>query len=454
MDAFVVTPPAVPPAASPVTAPLVDLTHPRTSMGALFADVVVAALRAWLASGATGPALATASPGSGLSTLIRLLVRETALEGVWVTSGTPRLKAFLEQVASSPVSVTMRRKVLVIDEFDAMSGDSVAASEVLSFVRSKPPLPVLIAAHSTRSQKSQEFAKGWPRFAFRRLTDKAVEGYLAKVATRHGVPVGGPELADLAASVRGDLRAALMALDLRRRGSGGGSGSGPEATTVDVKDEVSDGLDLVESVLRGQRGGTVAECLRLFGMESAVLPMGIYENYLAGLGKDDLDAAAAAADAFAQADCVDRYMYSRQAWDVHDVYGVYGVAAPSLAFRCLRRSKPSASFGVTKFGSVWSKVYNMCAKTKHLKTIATRYAEAGVRPLSSCDLAYVRRAVREVLDRGSGGDDDAELRRLCWPLTAADVLCLARMDPGGSGWYKQACHARIKKLLAPPPAAG
>lgn len=417
-----------------------ELCRPRTSLGCLFGDTAVACLRQWMASGAPGPALATAAPGSGLTTLVQLLVRETGLDAVWVGCATPRVRALLDHAGANPVSVTMRRKLVVVDEFDALGcGDSSALADALAFARGKPPVPLLFLAHATRSQKTHEFAKSWPLFHMGRPSPAAVAAYLLRVRAAHAPDVPVAEVEALAAAVKGDVRAALTALDLRRRREG----------AVDVKDEVCDGLDLAEAVLRGERGATVPECLRLFGMEPAVLPMGVHENYLPclGGGAQDVDAAAAVADAFSRGDLVDRYMYARQAWEVMDVYGAHVVAAASMALR-RRRSRVPAGFGITKFGSLWSKMYNTCAKTKNVRALAAAYAEAGRTPLRPCDLAYVRACLKALLQRKAAAEGD-DIRRVCAPLTPPLVLALCRLDagPGGSAWYKQTCHARVKRAL-------
>jgi len=419
--------------------PLTEACRPRTSLGALFSYTDVACLRAWLASGQAGPALATAPSGSGLTTLVTLLLNELALDPVWVGVATPRVKQLLAHAGGSPLSVTMRRKVIVVDEFDAISGggDSLARSDVLAFARAKPPLPVLLLAHSTRSQKTHEFAKAWPRFAFRRPADKALEDYLALVAGKHGVPVDEAAVRQLAREARGDVRAALLALDMRRRGA-------PAAAGCDFKDEAIEGLDLTEAVLRGQRGAGVADCLKMFHMEPAVLPMGVFENYLPSLDRRDIPAAAAVADAFAAADCVDQYINSRQAWDLYEAYGALAVAAPVMEMRRLRVGRPSPALAVTKFGSTWSKAYNLCAKRKALRALNHKYAAAGLQRRTVTDLALLRAALRAALERG---DDDA-VRSLCFPLSPADVLCAVRFDVPGSAWYKPALHARVKRLLA------
>ena len=431
--------------------PLVDACRPRTSLGCLFSDTEVASLRAWMASGATGPALATAGPGSGLTTLVALLVAETGLEGVWVGCATPRVKAALAQMGASPVAVTLRRKIIVIDEVDAMGssgGETSSLSEALAFVKTKPPLPVLFLGHATRSQKPLEFAKAWPRFAFGRPGAPRLAAYLADVAAKHGIAAASDEwVRDLASRARGDVRAALNAMDMLRHAPAGAAAAPPP----DIKDDCIEGLDLTEAVLRGEAGRGVRECLRMYAMEPAVLPMGMWENYLSTLGKEDIRAVAAAADGFADADRIDRFVYSRQAWDLQEAYGASAVAVPAMSLARHRRSKPPKTVSVTKFGSVWSKMYNACAKVKHVRSLALAYAEAGAQPLSACELAWVRRCLQCAIKRG----DKEDIRRACWPLAAPDVLHLARLDagPGGSAWYTQAVHGRVKAALADGPRA-
>lgn len=422
-------------------AQLLDACRPRTSLGCLYADAEVASLRAWLASGATGPALATAVAGSGLTTLATLLVREAGLEAVWIGCATPRIKHLLDQAGSNAVSVTLRRKIIVVDEFDALSAsDSAAAADALAFAKSKPPLPVLFLSHSTRSQKSQEFAKAWPKFPFGKPSAAAMASFVAHTAQRHGIELSPERRDDILRRTKGDVRAALMALELVRRGG---------EAAPDVKDEAADALDLTDAVLRGERGQSVQDCLKLFAMEPAVVPMGMYENYLTSLGKDDLEAARRAAEGFSDADRVDKCMYARQAWDLMDAYGVNCVAVPALGMKRYRRTPPSATLTrVTKFGSLWSKVYNMCAKIKHVKALSLAAAEAGEQPLTACELAWVRAMLRDALSTGA----DDTIRRVCRPYSPPLVMYIARLDaaPGPLAWYKPAAHARVKKLLALP----
>lgn len=424
-------------------APLVTACRPRTSLGCLYPEAEVAALRAWMRSHAAGPALATAASGSGLTTLVTLLAAEAGLETVWVGCATPRVKALLAAAGANPVSVTLRRKIIVVDEVDALgSVEGGVMADVLAFVRSRPVVPVLLAARSTRSQKSLEYAKGWPRFELGRPAPAAMRDYVRRVADAHGVRVDDDGVAGIVRATRGDLRAALNTLEALRMG-GGGCGD----VERHVKDEAGDSLDLVEAVLRGERGADVMDCLKVHAMGSAVVPMGLYENYLGALGKDDLQAAAAVAQAFSDADVADRYMYSHQAWDTMEShYAVHAVAAPSMHARALRRGKPSPTLAVTKFGSVWSKMYNMFAKTKHVRRLTQGRSEAGLTQLSVCELGQVRACLRAALERG----DEAALADAVGGLpTSALALQLVRLAPGGAAWYRvPASHTVLKRVMA------
>lgn len=424
---------------------LTALCRPRTSLDSLYPEAEVAALRAWMRAGTPGPALATAVSGSGLTTLITLLTRENGLECVWVGCATQRVKALLAAAGANPVSVTLRRKIIVVDEVDALgSVEGGMLADVLAFARSSPVVPVLLAAKSTRSQKSLEYAKGWPRFDLGKPAPAVVRAYVRRMADAHGVNVDDDTLTSIVRATRGDLRAALTTLDSLRMGGG-------SVTQADVqrhvKDETDDSLDLVEAVLRGHRADTVQDALKVHGMGPAIVPMGLYENYLANLGKGDLEAAAAVARDFADADVIDRYMYARQAWDTMDGhYATAAVAAPALHTRALRRGKPSATVTVTKFGSVWSKMYNMFAKTKHVRRLAQVRAEAGLTPFTACELGLVRSCMKAALDRG----DEAALADAVGGLpTPALALQMVRLAPGGTPWYgMSSSHATVKRVMA------
>jgi hypothetical protein len=445
--------------------PLAQACAPKSSVHSLYSQLRIAELRAWMrpqdpvAGPAAGPAvdtagpmpaLATAGPGSGLTTLVRLLVRELDLEAVWTWCGLPNIRALLETAARSARGVTLRPKIIVVDEVDAM--DSATLADVVAFVKTRPPAKVLLLAHTMRSQKPLEFAKKWPVFAFGKPSETTLRAYLARVVREHGLPADDQDLQRLARQAAGDVRAALTALDIMSRGRSGKTDGASDAVQEhqNFKDEFADPLDLVDAVLRAQRGATVAEGLWLHEMEGATVSAGLYENYLGCLEADDLRTACLVSEAYSVADVGDEHMFSRQLWELQDACGALAVAAPAMHLHARpRRSTSACAAPVSKFGSLWSKMYNACAKTKHAKTLFLAYAQHGCAVPSACELAYVRGMLRDCLVNRAAGHEQL-LRRCCWPLAPAQVMCLARLTPGGSAWYKPGLHARVKGLLAAP----
>lgn len=179
----------------------------------------------------------------------------------------------------------------------------------------------------------------------------------------------------------------------------------------------------------------------MFGMDASVLTMGLHENYPSR--PMDAETAARVAEAFSDADVVDRHLYAKQAWHCYELYGACAVAAPSLAMHAACRPAPRLS--VTKFGSLWSRVCMSCTRAKQLRAIADRCAVAGATAYDACDVGNMVARLRAVVERGDG--DDA-VREVTWPLTGADVINAVRMTPGGAPWFRAGRQVAIRRALA------
>ena len=417
-----------------MSALLADRHAPRTSLDSLLSAVEVASLRKWLAAEpAPGRvALVLGGPGSGVTTLLTLLVRELGMEPVWARAATPRLRAFLGDSGTSHTAVNGKRKVIVIDEYDVIVGDAAASVDVASFLKRKPAAPVVLLAHAVRSAKSTDAAgKAADRFVFQRPTWPVVARRLAAICESDGIDASAAQLEALARTVKGDVRGALAALDMYARRP-------CAAETIEVRDVSEEGLDVVDMLLAGP-AVAVTEALRLYANDAAIVSNGLSENYTDAAA--DVETCARMADAFADADVMDEKIFARQAWDLLDVHAVFAVAAPVIElhrFGTARAAKKPAE----KFGTVWSKMYNACAKQKNVRAIRTWRAEAGLSDAPAEDLALLRPAIQEAIARA----DPAEVRRLAAGVGGAtEVLALMRLSKTE---YKQTTHARLKKLLS------
>lgn len=412
---------------------LADRHAPRTSLDSLLGAVEVASLRKWLAAeSAPGRvALVLGSPGSGVTTLLTLLVRELGMEPVWARAATPRLQAFLGDSGTSHTAVNGKRKVVIVDEYDVIVGDGAASVDVASFLKRRPAAPVVLLAHAVRSAKTSDAAgKGAAKFVFQRPSWAVVARRLAKICELDGIDASAAQLEALARTVRGDVRGALAALDMYAR-------KPCRAETIEVRDVGEEGLDVVDALLAGP-AVPVTEALRLYANDAAVVSNGLSENYTDAAA--DIEACARMADAFSDADVIDEKIFARQAWDLLDVHAVFAVAAPVIELHRHGDARPSKK-PVEKFGTVWSKMYNACAKQKNVRAIRMWRAEAGLPDAPAEDLALLRPAIQAAIARS----DAVDARRLAAGVGGAtEVLALMRLSKTE---YKQTTHARLKKLM-------
>ena len=410
-----------------MTQRLCDKYGPRTTLDVLLSQTELGALRGWLRDGGGGVARVTAPPGAGLTTTVALLARELGMESTWFSAGQARARTLLVDAVSSHIAVTGRPKVVVLDEFDALLTDAQLAGELTSLARAGCRTPVLCLGHAVRSSKTDDTTRKWPAFRFQRPPLRAVVDRVAAVAAAEGIACAPGAVEDLCRNARGDLRAALGALEMAR--------ADQLRCGESTLDEAMDGLNAVKALLREPVG--FARALRMASMDPTVIPMGLFENYTAAART--IETCADVADLYSMADVTDKRMYATQAWELSDLYAALTVAGPTVA---LDRGDTAQIDKVDpqKFGLVWSKMYNQCAKAKSLRAVCHSRAEAGLWPMGACDLAYVRHMVAGSLAPGR----EADLERACHGFKHADVLAVMRL------WkteYKTSTHARVKKTL-------
>ena len=101
----------------------------------------------------------TYAPGSGMTTLVRALVDELRLEPVWVSAANAKSREFLRVVCRSPVAVTFKRKVLIMDELDVLLGNEAAMLDVAFVVKHSAHVPVLCLLKHTRAARECDLRK-------------------------------------------------------------------------------------------------------------------------------------------------------------------------------------------------------------------------------------------------------------------------------------------------------
>ncbi len=384
-------------------------------------DDDVATLRTWLAAGTPRSVImAVGVPGCGVSTALQHLLDVLDMESVWLDPATPRLRVAMADAGCSCVSATGRRKVVVLEGFDAIMRDANGAADVADALRRQLPAPLVVLAHRTRTivRRFQELFPAATRdrasvVEIRPMRPARIAGIL-----RAAHPGMAPALAEsMARACRGDVRSALASLALS------------EASDAHTKDEVPDADEVVEAAIAGQLT-TVAEALRRGASDPAVVSHGIFERY--GFAAD-------VADAFSAADVIDERMFATQRWELAEVHAAMAVAYPALRLdpsQTLPRGPASRKKFV--YGMVWSRQHLLAARSKLFLTVQTQRVAAKLPPLGVTDLAMVRGMVLHAIGRPE------VLRRILEGLRPDAVLAIMRLWKGS---YTLNMHAKVSRLL-------
>jgi hypothetical protein len=377
-------------------------------------------METWLREGTLKSILlVVGTPGCGASSTLEQHLRELDIEAVWFSPGAAKLRASLLDAGCSAFSATGRRKIIVLDGFDAMMGDVNACADIAFFIRKALPAPAIFLAHRTRTiHKRFRDLFTAASFAGRTRTielDPPSPTTVRSILRDAAPPDMDEDTIDaIWQKAKGDVRAALRAVEFRSKDA--------------VKDEIPESYAVVEKALHGEYK-TVVDATLAAAAESTVISYGIFERY--GFSPD-------VADAFSLADVMEEYMFAHQRWELVDSYAVIGVAIPSLLPKEPRPKKASEKF---TYGVVWSKLHLQACRAKHVKTIATQRADARLPFIPVEDMAYVRGMILQC----DAAKDWETLRRVAHGLRPDGVLALMRL---WSCKYTQSVHSRVTKHLS------
>jgi hypothetical protein len=388
-------------------------------------DEDAAALRAWLAAGEPRSVfLVVGVPGSGVSTLLTKVLEALDIESVWLGPGTPRLRVAMADAGCSVFSATGRRKVVVVEGFDALIHDASSAADVVDAIKRQLPAPTVFLAHRTRTvrRRFEELFSAATRARATVLEMRPMSAPKIAEILRNRYPTADPAVvAALAHDCRGDLRSALASLAFSEE-------------SVHTKDEVPEAEGVVDDLLAGGAGLSVREILAVAAGDASVISHGLFERY--GYGPE-------VADAFSVADIIEERMFSTQRWELSDVHAVMAVATPALRLDPAQVMPAAVQETKKKFvyGMVWSRMHLLAARRKLVQTVHTQRALATRPRLDVPDLGLVRRILSEAVTAWS----PEVIRRVTHGLRPDAILAIMRL---WKGRYTLAMHGRVSRLLA------
>lgn len=376
---------------------------------------LVASLAGWLRDAPAGMAWLTATAGSGLTTTLTTVVRDLDLEAVWLTASNLRSRAFLKDVCCSPLAVNGKRKVVVLDELEAVLGSETAMVDVAHVVKQATRVPLVCAMKSTRAALGCDLRKKAALVVdFPPPTHEAMVAVASAIAQKEGLDQG---LVDsLCAQAPGDLRHVLTTL----------RASVKETRVVGMQT-----VDSVEKVL-GTRVG-VRDAMTLFWADPCGLPNGLFETYWKAT--TEASDCTAYLDMLSAADVLDSCIHGKQRWDLWDAYGALTTCSADVLLPKKR------GIQLDKFGTLWNKKYVQCNKAKLLKGVSHTRSGAGGTRLTAEDAACIRMMIASCLP------DAERVAAVCRSAGLDAHGCLHIMRLWDSG-YKLSTHARVKRALA------
>lgn len=371
-------------------------------------------VRQWLQGAPKGAAWLTGAAGSGMTTMVRSLVRD--MEAVWMTPATLRARSFLKDVCASPVAVTGKRKALVLDELDVVLGVETTMMEVAHILRSSKGVPVICILKSTRAALSCPLRKKASLvvdFAPPREEDVLAAVY----AMGRAENLDCSRAEELCAKTRGDVRHVLHTL----RAS--------SDATRDVSLCTSDGV----AHLLGRTHST-EEAFRLGSQDPWGLSNGVFEVYWQT--SKNVEECVAFLDMCSVKDVVDECMHGRQRWDLLDVLCTLACGSAAVLLpRC-------EHITLDKFGTLWNKHNMMCTRTKQLRNVQSKLlGRTGTNALGVEDLAFVRDMIVRCLP------DAKKVADMCAHVGLDATACLDVMRLWNTG-YKLSTHIRVRRELA------
>lgn len=388
-------------------------------------DADVLAIREWVSTGTSRSILLVVGiPGCGASSLLTTILAELDIESVWLTPGIQKLRASLHDAGCSYYSATGRRKVVVLDGFEAIMGDANSAADVGDFVRRAFPAPTICLAHRTRTiiKRFRDLFNAASRIRgtvveLHPLPPERIQGIL-----EHKYPsVKSEEAVKIARHCKGDLKAAFSALDF---------------CTTDassrLKDEIPESFAVVDRILEGGIS-TVRDALDMASAESTVISYGIFERY--GLSPE-------IAEAFSIADVLEEHMFANQKWELGDVHAAVAVGYPAVMMTASgNKALPKKTTDTFTYGMVWSRLHLHAARKKLTHTISSQRAESRLMTIPITDLGLVRGMVVHA----EKNKDFETLKSVLHGMRPDGILALMRLWKGG---YTQSTHARVCKNIA------
>jgi len=282
-------------------------------------EEAVNAVRRWLVSWKTGISSKRAAflfgpTGVGKTLSVTLLAKELDFDLVEMNASDHRTREAVERIAGMAATesdIYMRKKVIMLDELEGMSGteDRGGLATIVSLVK-KTRSPMILIATSAWDPKFKTLRDSCLLVEFKRIPLRSMVPKLSEICIRERVEVEEEALRVIAERTRGDLRSAIT--DLQVLAQGRTKLTYDDVNWLDRRDRQEPIFDVLRNIFNAETLQRARNALNSSDVDYEMVFEWIYEN--APYQIPDKRELAEAMDALSRADIFLRRVRSKQQW--------------------------------------------------------------------------------------------------------------------------------------------
>ena len=353
-----------------VKLPLAIESEPKTSYDNASYCPMVEDLRKWLNDGNADAGFVSGASGSGVTTLIKAILKESDIDLHHVDHMAKNFTELLEDTNKISRSIYGKRIVVVIDGVDSSAVGKRILGTVSDHV-SKGIHKFVCIGHREKKLSSNDFAKKWVIFDLPTPDDSVLFDKLKNIARGKVSDVAIAKI--VKQNPPGSIRSCINALEMQILNP---------SEKIDAMDEFVDGIDGIDYIFKNNDDSNFATLLKIFEQEPWMIKNGAYENYLKFF--TSIQTVSRIADSLSISDSL---------FDHPDSDITYADCA--FAVGDIKLATKTKNAVVTKFGTLWSKMnYQKINANKH-KNIAEHMREKNFLDIPSVDLDYLREILRK-----------------------------------------------------------
>lgn len=352
-----------------VKLPLSIETEPKTSHENASYCPVVEDFRAWLNDGVTDSGFVSGGTGSGITTLIRTMFRESDVDPHHVDHMAKNFTELLEDASKITRSVRGKRIVVVIDGVDSTAVGKRLLGIICDHVKTSGKHKIVCIGHREKKSTSNDFAKKWARFDIPIPSDDVIFEKLKHISQGRVPDIMVTNIVKQTPS--GDIRSCINSLEMQILNP---------SDRIDSMDMFVDGMDGMEYIFQND-DNSFEKLFNIFEQEPWMIQNGVYENYLKFF--TSIDVVARVADSMSISDSL---------FDYPDTEMTYLECAFTVGDMKLATKTKKAA--IAKFGTLGSKTNYQKSNAKKHKNIAEKMRKRGSLDMPSTDLDYLRNIIR------------------------------------------------------------